>query len=148
MPGVESIVKRIQNHGFKQVTKVVDASNSIPIELLPDDVLKGKRYKPTECAFAKACSRQIRIDGVMINRGSSYLIQGKTAFRFITPENMTRAILDFDKNGHMQPGRYLLRAPALSSRLGQKRGGDGRYVRPKKKTTLVHYADRVRRITD
>ena len=121
---------------FPSVTMVVDAERGAKIEVTPLDA-KSKGVKDhAECAFAQACKRQMRLDGVIISRSVAYLVKGKMARRFLLPSSVSREVVSFDRGAGFEPGEYLLSPISPARKLGRStsestapRSGNGK---PKK----------------
>lgn len=108
------IVKRY----FPNVTKVIDATESLDISVSKRDCDSASSKMPDECAVAKAVQRHHT--GAIISSATSYVIDGHTATRFKTPIAITKELVSFDRNHEFHPGEYSLRAPAQSERLGPR----------------------------
>src|SRR5258707_9381550 len=96
-------VSRIKKH-FPEVTKVIDARNSIAVHVKKQDVTKGRRNQPGSCALAQACVREFHADGALINIAYSYIITGKLATRYKTSVAVGREITSFDRHHDFAPG--------------------------------------------
>lgn len=117
----KNILGRIQKH-FPKVTEVVDATESISVSVKEHDSKSGRRNQPASCALAKACIREEKADGALINIGFSYIIKGKTATRYKTSVGVGREITSFDRHQDFAAGTdYLLSKVPKSSILGRKR---------------------------
>ena len=131
-------VKRL----FPQVEIAVDANKAVEVSVSRKDCKDAKRLNPSECALARAARRELHADGVIIGMSTSYLIKGKTAVRFATPESVQREIVSFDRHQDFAPGDYHLTPKPPTSRLGTDRR-----VRPSgshKTKRKVHHSARVR----
>lgn len=111
-------LKIVQKY-YPQVSSLVDAKKPVTINVTPEDCKQGKSGAPSECAMARAFSREY--DGAIISKSISYLVRGKVALRYRTPESVTREIISFDRNNNFQPGEYGLRAPEQSAKLSSTR---------------------------
>lgn len=107
---------------FPKVTTVVDANSHAIIEVMASDSTEGMVKNPALCAFAKACYRSFRADGVIIGLKASYIIRGKEAVRYHNTEALSREIVSFDRKAGFDTGRYLLSPHCPSARLGVFRG--------------------------
>jgi hypothetical protein len=131
---------------FPQVQRVVHAKKPVNVEVRPRDCAEGKKLMTNECALAKAAKRQFQADGVAIRLSDSYIVKGKTAIRFSTPETVKREIVSFDRHQDFASGIYRL-SPAKPSWAtpgkfaGKKRGKQGKH-RPK----IIHRTARVRTV--
>lgn len=117
----KSVLNRIKAH-FPGVKDVVDATEPVFVEVLPEDGMKGRKKDPEGCAFARACLRKHLADGCIIGIGYSYLIKGSLAVRYVTPQTVGREITSFDRHQDFAEGQnYRLSAVGPSKRLGKKR---------------------------
>lgn len=125
---------------FPQVEEVVDATKPIRVSVTKRDSNEGRKKKPNDCALARACRRELKADGAIINVAFSYVIKGKTATRYETSACVAREITSFDRHQDFAPGDdYLLAAVTPCKRLGQdpRRGRGGSHT-PKKTHLAVH----------
>lgn len=132
---------------FPEVTTVVDAKKDVSIEVTPQDCKSGSAKNNKECALAKACKRQLNISGVMINMGFSYLITGKKAHRYKTPERVARELISFDRHKDFTIGMYKLKAPTGVSKLGSRvheKNPKGRNTGERRKVQILHFTSGVR----
>lgn len=131
-------VKRL----FPQVETAVDADKPVEVAVSRKDCKDAQRLNPSECALARAARRDLKADGVIIGISSSYVIKGKTAYRFDTPESVKREIVSFDRHQDFAPGDYYLTPKSPSARLGshsaRKRSGSRTAKR------RIHHSARVR----
>lgn len=119
----KAILTRLRRY-FPQINNVMDASESVEVEVIKEDVLKGAMKRPQSCALARACVRSKDVDGAIINIGNSYLIKGDTAVRFNTSEAVGREITSFDRHGDFAVGKsYVLGRIAPKQRLGRYKAG-------------------------
>ncbi len=117
MPLAKTIIKR----DFPRVRKIVDATETLNITVIPQDAVTGRRKDPEGCALVKACVRQKIADAAIIGIGYSYLIKGDTATRYKTSEAVAREITSFDRHQDFAAGRnYKLSKVSKGSRLGCK----------------------------
>lgn len=126
---------------FPGVTKVVDATQSVTIAVKKRDSIQGRKKDPAHCALAKACRRIPGVTGAIINIGSSYLIKGDTATRYITSQTVGREITSFDRHQDFAAGGdYRLSVVSKSRRLGKRpeKYGDGPRLTTKPDTAIVH----------
>ena|SRR5437773_9880049 len=131
---------------FPQLKTISDAEKPILVEITEEDCKLGVPSDQTNCAAARACRREYKADGVYIGIGTSYIIKGTHAVRYITGDALGREITAFDRNGGkrrsgFQPGMYQLSAP--STRLGEphdghKNEGEGP-ARPRTQKPLVRH---------
>ena len=125
---------------FPQVKKVVDATEGIRVSVKPRDSVEGDKKSPNNCALARACMRELRADGAIINVGFSYVIKDNVATRYKTSETVAREITSFDRHQDFAPAEdYLLSHISASHRLGveRRRGRAGSHT-PKKQHLRVH----------
>src|SRR5262245_42057702 len=107
-------VKRL----FPEAEFVVDANKPVNVSVNKKDCADAKELDPTNCALAKAAKRELQADGVIIGISSSYIIKGKQAIRFQTPESVRREIVSFDRHHDFAPGDYYLTPKSPSTKLG------------------------------
>lgn len=99
-----------------RVKAVEDADRNIYIEV-SGRAAKGAVPAPDKCPLAKACSREMELEGALISRGVCYLVRNGKAERYV-PSPKARAMLTkFDKTGHFEPGIYRLDMPPPSQTL-------------------------------
>lgn len=100
----------------------MDADESVLVTVTKHDNSSGRKKSPSSCALAKACVREMKVDGAIINLGFSYLIKGDTATRFKTSESVGREIVSFDRHQDFAAGKnYRLSKVGPSSRLDRPR---------------------------
>ena len=119
----------LRAHGFKNVTRVVDASKRVQIEVTKGDVSASARKSHRGCAMAVACKRKLQLDGVIMSRSIAYLIKDKVATRYTVPATLAREVVSFDRSGIFEPGSYHLSKP---EQILGRRGGKTVHGTPKK----------------
>jgi hypothetical protein len=107
---------------FPEVTKVVDAKESITIEVTDKDNKSAFVRNHKACAMAVACKKKEHADGVIVSISKAYVIKGSTATRYTVPEHATREIVSFDRSAGFSPGEYKLLAPTFNKKLGSHTG--------------------------
>ena len=107
---------------FPQVTTIIDAKKAVQIHVTDKDCKSAEPLNPTECAMARAAKREFKVDAVVIGVSTSYLIKGKKATRFNTPESVAREIVSFDRHSDFQPGNYQLVPKSPTNRLNHRSG--------------------------
>jgi hypothetical protein len=134
-----SIVKKYHPN----VTRVKDATKATRIQVTAEDCKSGTKKGPSSCAMARAFER--KYDGAIISLTTSYLIKGDTAYRYNTPETVTREIVTFDRHKDFRPGSYSLRPIEPARRLGMvhkvKRTDPANYKKAKRK---IHHTAGIR----
>lgn len=117
---------------FSFVEEVVDATEPIEVIVTEKDCSKDARsLDPSECAMARAVKRQFAAKGAIIGLSKSYVVMGKRAIRFSTPQSVAREITTFDRHHDFSPGEYRLSPVSPSSQFGSVRsrksmkGGSG-----------------------
>lgn len=114
----DRIIAKLHKLGFHWVTKVKDADEPIWVKVTKWDTTTGKQRDHTECALARACVREKNADGAVINVGTSYIINGNVATRYLTSVGVGREITSFDRGAGFEPGAdYLLAAMSPAMRL-------------------------------
>lgn len=116
--GNKVALRIVQKTGHPEVTKVIDAKKHIEIIVTPMDNRTSTVKDHGECAMAVACKRQQNADAVIISMKSAYVIKGNVAYRYQVPTSTSREVVSFDRSGGFAPGKYQLRAPSLTNRLG------------------------------
>lgn len=129
---------------FPQVEFAVDADRPIQVSVNQKDCKDAIKLNPSECALARAAKRELKADAVIIGLSSSYVIRGKQAVRFATPERVQREIVSFDRHADFAPGDYTLVPKSPTARFGKtkfrrRHGGDN-----KEATRKIHHSARVR----
>jgi len=134
---------------FKNVERVEEAKDPMPIEVREDDTRLGTALNEAHCALARACGRNPGVIGALIGISYSYLIYRDKAVRYYTGSAIAREIVSFDRHHDFSPGKYRLAVVSPKNRLGMKTGGnDSKHIRtgrlePKR---VIHFTDRVRRV--
>lgn len=138
-------VKRL----FPQVERVVDAKESIAINVSKADNAAGRKKDSTHCALAQACKRQKIADAAIIGLAISYLVKGTTATRYKTSVSVAREITSFDRHHDFAEGRnYVLGKVHKGARIGAKHRGGKANGRMSKRKSIVHRTEFVRKLSD
>lgn len=129
---------------YPEVTSAYDADKAVEISVSPKDCKDSKKLNPTECALAQAARRELKADAVIIGMSTSYIIKGKQAYRYATPESVAREIVSFDRHQDFAPGDYYLTPKAPTGKFNSnyrhhKKGGTFKSAR-----RLPHVSARVR----
>ena len=130
---------------FPNVMVVTDATKPVSVSVNKKDCKIATKRNPSECALAIAAKRELKVDGVIIGIGTTYLIKNNKAIRFGTPESVRREIVSFDRHQDFNPGEYYLVPKPPSNRLGKyvrrtlHAGGENKTAKRK-----YHYSARVR----
>lgn len=112
----------IRKH-YPQVERVVDAKKGIYLTVTKNDGAGASRKDPNDCALARACKRQLKADGAIINISTSYVIKGTTAIRYHTAGTVAREITSFDRGAGFEEGHnYRLSPIPPHRRLGTDHG--------------------------
>lgn len=135
--------------------EIVDATQSLHIDLKPHDIKMGTRKKAKECAFACAAKRIDRtIKHAFFYRSTAWLEKddGKLV-RYMLPTSVQREIISFDRGGGMMPGEYLMKPPAKSQSLDavkvySAKTAAHRGRKTKTKGIVRHYTGGIRSIRD
>ena len=130
---------------FPGVEKVSDADKSIDIEVTEKDNRDSTPLDHAVCAFAVACKRTLKADGVLVGIKTAYVIFGKQALRYRLLESTSREIVSFDRHAGFVSGRYALRAPEPYAQLGYERTGRTRNTSGRKRGPM-HVTKNVRTI--
>lgn len=132
---------------FPFVQMVKDATKTMLVEVTSDDNANAAVMNHRTCALAIAATRCFHADGAIIGMTTSWLIKGRTAFRFKNAETVTREITSFDRKAGFDAGTYLLSPPCESSRLGMVRSSNphrGSNGNRKGKSSFRHFTRNVR----
>ena len=127
------------------MTECYDSPVGVEVSVSKKDCETAKKLNPSECALAQAAKKELHADGVIIGMSTSYIIKGKRALRFATPESVSREIISFDRHQDFAPGEYYLTPKAPTARLGTEqknyRTNPNKTVKRK-----VHISARVREL--
>lgn len=118
---------------FPNVRTVTDSKRSVDVTVTKEDTAKSSRKKAEECALARACCRELKMDGAIIGLTTSYLIKGNQAMRFKTSEVVQREIVSFDRHGDFDTGTYRLSSVPPSTRMDS----DNRKIRQDKRKNHI-----------
>lgn len=109
---------------FPHVVSVVDATESITINVTKRDSEKSTKKDPSDCALVHACKRLHIADGAIIGIAYSYLIKGSQATRYKTSQAVGREITTFDRHKKFAAGdNYRLSKVSFTQKLGRRRRG-------------------------
>jgi hypothetical protein len=129
---------------FPQVEYAVDAKLPVEVSVKAKDCSEAIKLNPSECALARAAKRELHADGVIIGISSSYVIKGKEAQRFDTPETVKREIVSFDRHQDFAPGEYYLRPKPPTARLGVQTYKSRNHGSKVVKRRVYHHSARIR----
>jgi len=115
---------------FPNVEEVIDAVKPVKVIVRENDNVTGKKGQPTECAMARAMKREFDADGVIIGLSRSYIIKGKKATRYQTPDSVARELVSFDRHQDFAPGVYSLSPISPSSHKPSGTPSSGTNPRP------------------
>ena len=100
---------------------VKDAKEDLLLTVTPGDVREASPLDPSNCAIAKACRRQEKLEA-LIHITKVYLRNGgKDWIRYIIPHALRGEIIAHDRGGAFMPGNYILRAPFNTEKIGHRR---------------------------
>jgi hypothetical protein len=140
-----STALRLVQRWFPKTKTVQDATESMMLDVLPDDEKTGARKDSATCAFAQACRRKFRAQGVIVGLKTVYLILGDTAYRYKVAESVSREIVSFDRSKQFDAGKYKLRAPQGCDRLDAIRSQPHSKIPVnKREKNFRHYTGNVR----
>jgi hypothetical protein len=106
---------------FPNVEEVVDAVRAVKVIVRSRDNIEGRKNQPSECAMARAMKREFDADGIIIGLSRSYIIKGKKAIRYQTPDTVQRELVSFDRHQDFAPGIYGLSPISPSNHKPEKR---------------------------
>jgi hypothetical protein len=113
----KNTLSRLRKH-FPDLKQVVDAKESITINVIARDSKMGNKKDPYSCALVQACKRTHIADGALIGIGYSYLVKDQVATRYKTSAAVGREITTFDRFKKFAPGiNYRLSKIAPTNRL-------------------------------
>ena len=119
-PGTKSLAV-VRNY-FPNVEEVVDADEPLIVDVTRADNNNADVKKHRTCALAVACKRSTKADGVIVGLTTSYVIFGKTAYRYHNHQTTTREITSFDRKAGFEVGTYVMVPKPPAGRLGVNRG--------------------------
>lgn len=133
----------LAERGIK-VRRVRDADEAVVLGVTDSDIRRGRPKDPFSCALAECGKRQEQVDAAVIRQRSAYLIREGDAVRYSVPVTVRQELVAFDRGGKVFPGRYELRVPPASQRLGadarQKKKANG--SRTRRTPAAVHVTPR------
>ena len=144
-----SALTTVRNY-FPNVEKVVDATESITINVTKRDSKTSTKRDPSNCALVHACKRLHIADSAIIGISFSYLIKGSTATRYKTSVGVGREITTFDRHHKFAAGEnYRLSRVNPGARIGAKRhGGKGSIDRKARTPKKVHRTAFIRKLRE
>lgn len=115
--GRHSHLRQIQHF----VTKgVADALEGIVLHPLACDVKGAKRFNAQQCVIAKALTRVLKPQAVVVGRSMAFVVMDGLAIRFEVPLAAREAIEEFDTRGRVHRAPIELRKVPASQRLTEK----------------------------
>lgn len=113
----------VHKFGYPEVTKVVDATEDLEVEVTERDAKNSRKKDHADCAMAVATRRQegaktTKKVGSIISRSIAYVIRGNTATRYEVPPSVRSEVISFDRGGGFEVGNYQLKAVQPATRLG------------------------------
>lgn len=121
IPLADTQLPRLIKERFPQVKTVSDAEGPIRVSVTRKDQAGSNPLQPDSCAMARACKRELDVDGAIIGVGTSYIVQGTNVVRFCTPVSLAREITTFDRHGEFAAGEYSLSRMNPSRKIGYTR---------------------------
>lgn len=83
---------------------VLDAKRAIKLTVSSADIRKGDLKRPDDCAFARACRRELHVKEARVHLGRIYLRTNDTNWlRYQTPRALRSEIIAFDRGGVVSP---------------------------------------------
>ena len=132
----------------------VDARRGLKLEVTAGDCHKLSRKDPQNCAFARACKRELGAKRAFFFRTAAWLQMGDKLVRYTLPPSVQKEIVSFDRTGSMVPGVYQITPPAKSQTMkaiaarSAKRPGRHQPGKGKIKRKVVHHTQNIREYTD
>jgi hypothetical protein len=137
---------------YPNVTKVVDATKDLKVEVQSRDISNVNRRKHNKCVFAEVCKREDIADGVVVALKTVYVVHGDTAKRYRQNESTAREIIAYDRGGSFAAGKYVFKAPAAYDKLenipSKSKSRRDRKNPKFKKAGFRHITAEVRRLED
>lgn len=99
---------------------VIDATKPLKVTVTTPDITKADVKEPGNCAFARACKRDLHIQEARVHLGRVYIkpFGAKSWTRYLTPKNLRSEIVAFDRGGRFLEGSFILKKPTPSYILG------------------------------
>jgi hypothetical protein len=97
---------------------LVDATKPRFVKITNDDIRDAIPKDGDYCAAAMALCREEAIEDAYVYMGRTYIRFHNRWVRYLTPSNLRRQLISFDKKGVFEPGTYRLGAPPPTARLG------------------------------
>jgi hypothetical protein len=135
---------------FPHIEEVVDATESITINVTNRDSKTSTKRDPSNCALVHACKRLHIADAAIIGIGFSYLIKGDIATRYKTSVGVGREITTFDRHHKFAAGtNYRLSKVSPQARLGStRRGGQGTKLKGARLPKAIHRTAFIRKLRE
>lgn len=137
--GANGLLKEVRQL-FPQVEAVADSNQAVKVLVRKGHIAQATPGNPAKCAMAIASCKLFNATGAYVGRGTSYLVFGKLALRFLTPASVYRELVSFDRHDDFREGAYGLSAIYPSYRLNRKRkckrGPHTTTEKPKKRLTF------------
>lgn len=119
---------------------IVDAKESLVLEVVPQDVTRAQAKNSRCCALVRACERQMpNVRAAFFLRSTAYLEFDDRIERFNLPMSVQKEIISFDRNRVMEPGVYQLTRP----RPGRSLEASKKRKRIEKRTGAHHSTETV-----
>lgn len=100
---------------FPKVQEVVDATETMELNVLEEDCKYGIEGDPRSCAFARAAQRNH--NGALVGINTCYVVDGKLAVRF--RHEYSKLLKSFDKGTEtLSPGVIKLKPFTKGQKLG------------------------------
>lgn len=100
---------------------VIEARRSLNLQILLQDIKKGRKKNPYCCAAAEACKRQFKVKKARVNITRTYLLTAlsdgtKAWIRYFNPPSLVTEIKKFDRTGKFTMAEYNLSPVSKSKR--------------------------------
>lgn len=105
---------------FPAVTSVTDADENAYLDVTGADVKQSSKKDHNKCAMAVAAKREFKASGVVISASMAYVVKHNKAIRFQLPQSVQKEVVSFDRGSGFDEGKYELKAPAKSARIGAR----------------------------
>lgn len=117
---------------------VYDAERPAHITITAGDVKRGGVKKPSSCAAALACLRDLKVTEARVHLGRTYLRKGDKWLRYATPASLRTEIVAFDRGGSFTPDDYTLTPMSPSNLLGHSKPTGPKRTKTKRKVRAFH----------
>ena len=118
---------------------IVDADDTLVIDVKKPDLRNATKGDPSNCAAARALTRQEHALSVRVYRSKILVEYPDKVVRYQTPNRLREATVAFDRGAprKFMEGEYVLHPPSASQRLGSDKRTRAKVTTGKKRPRLV-----------